>query len=54
MAVSVDEPDNSLRRERNLLMQKFSFHIPTKTYFGVGSVERVGEEARKLGIRSFW
>lgn len=32
-------------------MDNFSFQLPTKTYFGVGEVERIGREARKMGTR---
>lgn len=33
-------------------MQTFTFHLPTKIIFGPGTIDRVGEEAAKLGERA--
>ncbi len=33
-------------------MQRFQFYLPTRVYFGKGTIEKVGEEAKKLGKRA--
>ncbi|UCG94467.1 MAG: iron-containing alcohol dehydrogenase, partial [Candidatus Aerophobus sp.] len=33
-------------------MQSFQFYLPTRVYFGKGMIEKVGEEAKKLGKRA--
>ncbi|MFQ5834848.1 MAG: iron-containing alcohol dehydrogenase family protein [bacterium] len=33
-------------------MQSFQFYLPTRVYFGKGTIEKVGEEAKKLGKRA--
>jgi len=33
-------------------MQNFTFHLPTKIIFGAGTLDKVGEEAAKLGKRA--
>jgi len=33
-------------------LQSFQFYLPTRVYFGKGTIEKVGEEAKKLGKRA--
>ncbi len=33
-------------------MQSFQFYLPTRVYFGKGTIEKVGEETKKLGKRA--
>jgi len=33
-------------------MQKFTFYLPTRIYFGAGIIEKVGEEAKKFGKKA--